>query len=281
MTWFLAWTPHAIVNGHDPFFTTAIDYPGGASLAANTSVPLLGLLGAPITYLFNPITTFNVLVRLALAASAIAMYALLGKWCRSRFARFAGALVYGFSPYVATHLATEGHLNLVFLPIPPLLAWCFADTFCAEERRPVRLGLAMGALAVGQLLISPEVLSDSLLVGAVVLAVLAIAHRDLVRQRLRRSATAVGVAATTFVVVGGWPLAEMLDGRDHLTGPVASVRHLQGFRIDLLAHRSSRPRTSFSPLPWAVAARPPGPRSPALAAGAGRLNSARISEFLS
>jgi hypothetical protein len=234
MVWFLAWTPWAILHGHDPFFTTAIDYPSGVNLAANTSVPILGTLFAPITYLFNPITTFNVLVRLALAGSAVSMYFVLGRWCRSQFARFLGGLLYGFGPYLATHIHTQGHLNLVFLPIPPLLAWCVDEAFFEERRSPVRLGIATGVLATGQLLISPEVLSDSALVAGAVVAIVAIAHRDLVRRRLRRAITVVSTAAVTFLALSAWPLIEMLTGRGHVRGPVASVRHLQSFRIDLL-----------------------------------------------
>ena len=45
-SWFLAWTPFALLHGHNPFFTNYIDFPVGVNLAANTSVPLLGLLAS-------------------------------------------------------------------------------------------------------------------------------------------------------------------------------------------------------------------------------------------
>lgn len=234
MVWFLAWTPFALIHGHDPFFTSAIDFPSGANLASNTSVPLLGVIGAPVTLLLNPIATFNVLLRLAPAAGAISIYFVLGRWCRSRFARVVGGLIFGFGPYVATHVRSEGHLNLVFLPIVPLLLGCFDAAFCDERRSAVRVGVLTGVLAACQLLVSPEVLSDAGLVAVTALVVLGITHRDLARRRLRRGAVAVGAAASTFAVLGTWPIVEMLEGRNHLTGPVANPTHLQSFRSDLL-----------------------------------------------
>ena len=54
MSWFLAWTPFALGHGLNPFFTNYIDYPLGVNLASNTSVPLLGLLAAPVTLRAGP-----------------------------------------------------------------------------------------------------------------------------------------------------------------------------------------------------------------------------------
>jgi hypothetical protein len=235
MVWFLAWTPSALLHGHNPFFTTAIDYPSGANLASNTSVPLLGLLAAPITYLFNPITTFNVLLRAALAGSAISMYFVLGRWCRSYSARVVGGLLFGFGPYLATHVHTEGHLNLVFLPVLPLLAWCVDAAFFSLRWRAVPLGVLIGVLATAQLLISPELLSDCALVAGAVVVILGIAHRDRATERLRRGATVVASTVVTFGTLAAWPIVELLAGRQHLAGSVASVAHLQRFRTDLLA----------------------------------------------
>ena len=63
--WFLGYVPWAILHGHNPFFTTYLDYPRGANLITNTSVPLLGVLAAPVTELFGAIASFNLLMFLA------------------------------------------------------------------------------------------------------------------------------------------------------------------------------------------------------------------------
>jgi len=44
--WYLAWIPHALAHGLNPFFSEAILAPQGANLSANTAAPLLGLLTA-------------------------------------------------------------------------------------------------------------------------------------------------------------------------------------------------------------------------------------------
>ncbi|HTW99138.1 MAG TPA: hypothetical protein VMD59_10190, partial [Acidimicrobiales bacterium] len=103
MAWFLAWTPHALLHGLDPFATTLLDHPGVADLADNTSVPLLGLLAAPVTLTLGPVAALNVLLRLAMLASAGAMFLVLRRVCTSDLAAFAGGAIYGFGPYLASH----------------------------------------------------------------------------------------------------------------------------------------------------------------------------------
>ena len=62
-------------------------------------MPLLGLLGAPITFLMGPIAAFNVLVNLAFISSATACYFIVSRFVTWWPAAFVGGLVYGFSPY--------------------------------------------------------------------------------------------------------------------------------------------------------------------------------------
>ena len=234
MVWFLAYTPWALLHGHNPFVTNYLDYPGGVNLASNTSAPLLGLLFAPVTLSLGPIAALNLALRLALATSASAMFLVLRRWCRSPVTAAIGGLVYGFGPYLATHLRTEGHLDLVFAPIPPLLALAFDEAFCSQRHRAVPVGILAGLAAGAQLLISPETLSDSVLVGALALVGLAIAFPAAVGARLAHGLLAAGSAVVSFAVIAGWPLYEMLGGPGHLRGPLQSVAHLQSFRADLL-----------------------------------------------
>ena len=53
--WYLAALPHYLFHGHNPFFTLDWNFPYGANLAVNTSMPLLGLIGSPITLTLGPI----------------------------------------------------------------------------------------------------------------------------------------------------------------------------------------------------------------------------------
>jgi hypothetical protein len=79
-TWFLAWTSHALSHAQNPLFTSFLNVPAGANLAIDTSMPLLGVLGLPVTLLAGPVATVNLLLRLGLALSAISMYAVLRRY---------------------------------------------------------------------------------------------------------------------------------------------------------------------------------------------------------
>ena len=75
--WFLAWGAHALTHLTDPIRSNFINYPWGVDLADNTSMPMAGFIGAPITLIFGPIATYNVLLTLAFASSATT-------WCSAR-----------------------------------------------------------------------------------------------------------------------------------------------------------------------------------------------------
>src|SRR5206468_4024986 len=84
--WYLHWTAFALSHGHNPLFSSYLNAPAGANLGVNTSMPLLGALGWPVTDNSNSIAAFNVLLRLGLALSALSMYLVMRRYVRSRFA---------------------------------------------------------------------------------------------------------------------------------------------------------------------------------------------------
>lgn len=231
MTWFLAYTPYAITHGFSFFHTNLIEYPAGVNLADNTTVPVLGLLGWPITATLGPVATFNFLIRLSFLVSAAAMYFVLGRWCTTWQARFAGGLFYGFGPYMAGQAL---HLDLVFVPIPPLLLLLGDELLVRRRLRAPALGALIGAAAAVQYLISPDVLSGCGVMAVIIGAGLALRHRDRVREVIGYIAAAGAVAVGVFLAVTGAFIFEMLAGPGHLTGPVISVQTLQGDSADLL-----------------------------------------------
>ena len=64
-TWYMEWPAYAIAHGLDPFFSTAMNYPNGLNLLANTSELAFSLVLAPVTWLFGPVATLNVALTLA------------------------------------------------------------------------------------------------------------------------------------------------------------------------------------------------------------------------
>ena len=119
--WFLGWEAHALVHGHNPLFSPAIFAPAGVNLLENTSAPFLGVILAPVTLLLGPVASANLLMVTAMPLSATAAFVVLRKWQVWRPAAALGGLMYGFSPYMVGQ--SLGHLTLVFVPLPPLIAF--------------------------------------------------------------------------------------------------------------------------------------------------------------
>src|SRR5580704_18399876 len=119
-TWFLEWPAYALSHGHNPLYSTALFHPTGVNLLSNTAEVGIGVVLAPVTWLFGPVATLNVALLLAPALSALAMFILLRRWTSWAPAAFTGGLLYGFSPFILISL-TDAHLMLGMAPVPPLI----------------------------------------------------------------------------------------------------------------------------------------------------------------
>lgn len=231
--WFLHWTPFALSRGHNPMFTNYLNVPHGANLAVNTSMPLLGVLGWPVTSVANSVATYNLLLRLALGLSALSMYLVLRRYVEWRPAAFVGGLWFGFSPYMIGQ--GRQHLFLVFLPLVPLFVPLLDDWLIRPRRPPARSGIYVGLLAGAQLLISAEVLLLVVLFAAIALATLAARYRSLARARLALLLPGVAVAAVVAAAVGSLLLWMYLFGPQRPAGPPHAVSNLDTYHADLLS----------------------------------------------
>ena len=223
--WYFRWPAFAMTHGHQVLYSTWLFHPGGINLLDDTSVVALGVALAPVTWLWGPVAAMNVALTLAPALSALAMYALVGRWVRWAPAAFVGGLVYGFSPFVVSELALN-QLNIAFLALPPLMVLVLADLLVTQRRDPWRNGLALAGLVVLQFFISTEVLVLSglaVLIGVVLLvAWAALARPEELGVRLRPALSGAGIALGTSAAVLAWPLWFLLAGPAHLVGPIWS-----------------------------------------------------------
>ncbi len=228
MAWFLAWTPYALNHLHNIFYTTWMNYPAGVNLAQNTSSPLLGLLAAPVTLLVNPIASVNLLCWLAFPISAGSMYFVLRRWVRWAPAAFAGGALYGFSPYVIAQ--ARDHLNLAFVPLPPLILLAAFETMRAGSTGHRRWGIALGCLVVAQFFISPEIAATTVLVTVVAAVVLALARPHLARASLHNGLAGLALASVIIGVCVAYPIWVMFAGPYRYHGPA----YAGGVSADLL-----------------------------------------------
>jgi hypothetical protein len=235
MSWFLGWTAHALVHHLNPFFTNAIDHPAGVNLMANTSVPALGVVAAPVTVFLGPVRALNLMFHVAFAASATSMFLVLRRWTTWWPAAFAGGLLYGFGPYMASQADGNAHLHLAFVAVFPLILVCFDDLFVSRQHDPRLMGALLGLLAAAQLLISTEMLALAAFLTSLGLLALAATHPRELRQRLRTATAGITTAVATFGVIGAYPIWVFFRGARHTVGPVQPVATLHSFHADLLS----------------------------------------------
>ncbi len=154
--WMLAWWPHAIAHGLNPIFTRAIWAPSGYNLAWATSIPLLGLVLAPLTAVAGPVVAFNVAAVLLPALAAWTAFLLCRYVTRSFWPSLLGGYLFGFTSYMLGQ--EEGHLHLVAVCLVPLVALVVLRAVRGElSGRGVAVRL--GVLLAAQILVSTEVLA--------------------------------------------------------------------------------------------------------------------------
>ncbi len=212
--WFLAWTPHAILNGMNPFFTHALNYPYGANLASNTTMPLLSILVSPITLLLGPISSFNLLIRLAFALSATSMFFVLRRYVKYDALCFIGGLLYGFSPYMIAQSAL--HLNLAFVALFPPIIVALDNLFIRQTNTPRRDGLVLGLLVTAQYFISSELVADLVLLCAIAVVILAVFNPRKAKERFFYSLYGIFWSAVPLVLIAGYPIVFSFKGPEHV-----------------------------------------------------------------
>jgi hypothetical protein len=236
--WWLEWLPWAVLHGHNPFFTHAVNAGmGGANGLANTSWYLATAAMSPVTVLFGPIVSFNVLATLAPVFSGWCMFVLCRRLTTNVVGQALAGALWGFSPFVVDNLPF-GHLQMVtgfFPPLAALVCVDLVDRYRATPgrrgdrrpgRSPVLLGTALAALIVAQFFLSTEFLIDSALVGAVgALVALAVAPGRLWRAR-DRIGPGVLVAGGASLLVLAYPTWYAVAGPAHVTGEIWPVNTL-------------------------------------------------------
>ena len=120
--WRLGWIAHQLGHpGH--LFDGNIFYPDRRTLAYSDAVLLQGVLGAPLIALgVKPNGIANVLILVALVASAFFAYLLAARLTGHRGAAIVAGLVFAFSSYRRVHLP---HLELQWAQWMPLAFWAW------------------------------------------------------------------------------------------------------------------------------------------------------------
>lgn len=143
--WAIAWWPHALTHGLNPFITHAVWAPQGLNLTWDTSVPSVALLMWPVTAAAGPITAYNLAMLLAPTLSALAAFGLCRELTGKFWPSLLGGWMFGFGPYEMGQ--TLGHLHLTFLFTVPLVVWLAVLRWRGRIPKVVYAGVCGLALA--------------------------------------------------------------------------------------------------------------------------------------
>jgi hypothetical protein len=180
--WFLKWIPYALIHGLNPNQSLYLNMPHGITLASLTSMPVLALLVAPITLLFGPILSYNLLLVLAIFGSSVATFFVAKRWVSWWFARFIAGLLFGFSPYVVGQ--STGHIFLTTGVAFPILLLCFDELFNRQTWKPKKLALILALAIVFEIGVSIEMLADAAVVASAVVILIAAFKREEAKLKL-------------------------------------------------------------------------------------------------
>jgi hypothetical protein len=221
-TWFLEWPAYAMSHGMNPLYSTYLFHPGGINLLSNTAVVGIGIVLAPVTWLFGPIATLNVALTLSPALSAFTMYLLLRRWVAWAPAAFIGGLLYGFSPFVVVGL-TDAHLMLGMAAMPPLFVLCLDELLVRQRWRPWVTGLAIGVVVLIQFSVGTEVLvimTIAAVFGTLLVVVAGLFRPKVLVARTPYALRGGAAAIVSSAVLLAYPAWFALAGPAHLSGGI-------------------------------------------------------------
>jgi hypothetical protein len=227
--WFLRWVPFALEHGHDLLVTHYLNYPDGVNLMWNTSLPLPGLLLAPVTEAWGPVLSFNLLLVLAYGLSAWCAYLAIRRFARGHLAAAVGGLIYGFSPAMRVQ-SHHLHMSLAFLV--PLMLLALHEILVRQRRSPWLVGTGLGLMAGAQLLIGEELLAMTALLGFAMFLLVVLTNLRRLRERWAYAAKAFSVALVMAAAIIVWPLSVQFGGPQRVYGDIQKTNYsndLQGF----------------------------------------------------
>jgi len=199
--WFLAWGAHAVFHLQNPFVTHEVYAPGGYNLVWAASILGPAIVLAPLTELWGPVASYDLLAILAPAGAAWGAFLLCRDLTSRTGSAVVGGLLFGFGSYLTG--TTINHLNLALvalLPVAALLALRRGRGRISRFRFILGLGVVLGA----QLWISTETFSSAVFFGGLAVLVAFIVG-DRTQRRLAWRTAWEGALGVAVAVLLGFP----------------------------------------------------------------------------
>jgi hypothetical protein len=192
--WDFWWMAHAVEHLANPWFTRSIVAPTGVQLGYHALMPLEGAAMMPVTVLFGPSASYNLLSILLPGLTCYAMYRLARLWLPTQTgAVFAGAF-FGLSSIMAWHAWYQINLaaGAVFLPLALEAAVRLRRSAGGRAGGRRKQAVILGVILAASLLTDQE--SFVLVVIVVLAALVPWLFSRAWRERLTAAATTAGVA---------------------------------------------------------------------------------------
>jgi len=218
--WFLNWWPFALGHHLNPFISNYVWFPHGVNFTWLTSMPLAALITAPITILFGPTLSFNLLTILAPTLAAWSAFVLAWYLSRDWAASLVGGYFFGFSSYELAQML--GHLNLdsIWL-VPTAVLLCSARVRGDLGRRAFVISLA--AVLVCQLGLSTEILASLCVLGALTWVIFLAHASPADRPALWQLTIDIALSGILVVVVAAPFLFYIFKGLNELPAEINSA----------------------------------------------------------
>ena len=143
--WGFWWMAHQVTHLANPWFTGLMAAPAGVQLGFHTVMPLPGLLLTPVTLIFGPSASYNLVVLITPGLLSYATYRAARLWLPSATGAIAAGAFFGLSAMLTEQ--AWYHLNIalgaVFLPMALEASVRLRRT--PGRRQAITLGLVMGA----------------------------------------------------------------------------------------------------------------------------------------
>ncbi len=203
--WNMWWIAHQLVHLGNPWFTSYLASPVGVQLGFDTLTPLLGVVMAPVTLIFGPSASYNLLAIVMPGVACYAMYRLARLWLPGRVGAIAAGAFFGLSGMVAFQDWAHLHVaaGCVFLPLTVEAA--------VRLRRDatVRRGVILGTVAGASMLVDQEFALLAVILAALLLLPWLLSHGGAARLR------AVAASAVTAAVIASPQIIAMIQEAAH------------------------------------------------------------------
>ena len=214
--WALQWMPFALGHHLNPLVTDYLHYPTGVNLVWNGSILFPSLVLSPVTVLWGPIVSYNVLVLLSMWLSGWCAFLAVRRYSKRWVSAAVGGLLYECSPFMASQITV--HAQIFVAVFPPLLVLFLDEILVRQRRRAWLIGGLLGLTTAAQLLTGSEMLAISVVMAVPALITLAVIFRAQLRARLRYALRAAAAALAVFAVLAGYPLYFLLLGPQRVSG---------------------------------------------------------------